>query len=223
MCDWSSLRKHILEKRCPVLFNKAHSQHQTTLDDVGAAQAAPSTLTEVEVVPYAERPATVAALRRYGDNAAFHLPDRQVLARYCALCNQWTTSSSKMKQHFRLSHAEVYQEFMHDACNLCSKFNSPDSPCPHCGSRSKVPRQHPSQCTVLWQLGVLHLRGLRYGLGNELLQAHGETMSRELEAGNQGAREAKSQRTENGKGRGHLLAEEDVRNDRDRIWTSTKP
>ena len=143
MCDWPSLRKHILDKRCPVLFNKAHSQHQTTLDDVGAAQAAPSTLTEVEVVPYAERPATVAALRRYGDNAAFHLPDRQVLAQYCALCNQWITSASKMKQHFRLSHAEVFQEFVRDACNLYSKFNSPGSPCPHCGSRSKVPRQHP--------------------------------------------------------------------------------
>ena len=118
MCDWSSLRKHILEKRCPVLFNKAHSQHQTAPDDVGAAQPAPSTLTEAEVVPYAERPATVAALRRYGDNAAFHLPDRQVLAQHCALCIQWITNASKMKQHFRLSHAEVFQECMRDACNL---------------------------------------------------------------------------------------------------------
>ena len=61
-----------------------------------------------------------------------------------------------------------------------------------------------------------------------LLQAHGETMSRELEAGNQGAWQAKSQRTENGNGgispcATHLLPDEDVRSDRDRIWTSTKP
>ena len=96
-----------------------------------AALVAPPPQKEVAVIPYAERPATVEALRRYGDNAAFHLPGRQVLAQHCALCNQWITSSSKMKQQFRLSHADIYQEFMRDACNLCSKFNSPSSPCPH--------------------------------------------------------------------------------------------
>ena len=108
----------------------------------------------------------IEALRRCGDNAAFHLPDQQVLAKHCALCNQWITCTSKMKQHFRLSHAHAFREFMRDAGNPCSKFNSPGSPCPHCGSKSKVPRQHPSQCTVLWQICLLRLRGLRYGLGN---------------------------------------------------------
>ena len=163
MCDWSSLRKHILEKRCSVLFSKAQSQSSTTVEDLGAAPSAPTSQAQLEEAPYAERPTTTEALRRYGDNAAFHLPDCKVLAQHCALCNQRITDSRKMKQHFRLLHAEVY----HDACNLCSKFNSPGPPCPHCGSRSKAPRQHPSKCTVLWQLCMLHLRRLRHGYGDE--------------------------------------------------------
>ena len=65
MCDWSSLRKHILEKRCPVLFNKAHSQHSATQEDLGATLLAPPSQREVTVIPYAERPATIEALRRY--------------------------------------------------------------------------------------------------------------------------------------------------------------
>ena len=36
-----------------------------------------------------------------------------------------------------------------------------------------------------------------------LLQAHAETMTKEADVSGQGLREAKSQRTENGKGRGH--------------------
>ena len=56
--------------------------------------------------------------------------------------------------------------FMNDATKLCSKFNSLGSPCLHCGSKSKASWQHPSKCTVLWQLCVLHLCNLRYGFGN---------------------------------------------------------
>ena len=168
MCDWSSLRKHIIEKRCPVLFGNASITERKVAELVGAAPAAPTSPRLNLQEPYASRPSTITAICRCGDNVAFHLPDRKVLAQHCALCHQWITDPSKMKQHYRLSHAEVYQVFMNDAAKLCSKFNSLGSPCLHCGSKSKESRQHPSKCTVLWQLCVLHLYNLRYGggLGN---------------------------------------------------------
>ena len=32
MCDWSSLRKHILERRCPVLFGKAQTTESKEME-----------------------------------------------------------------------------------------------------------------------------------------------------------------------------------------------
>ena len=42
-------------------------------------------------------------------------------------------------------------------------MKQPGSPCVHCGTTIKAPRQHPSKCTLLWQLCVLHLEYLRHG------------------------------------------------------------
>ena len=66
-------------------------------------------------VPYAQRPHVVSAVRRHGDNAAFHLPDRHVLTHHCALCNQWSTVPGKMKQQYRLSHSATHETFAHPA------------------------------------------------------------------------------------------------------------
>ena len=72
-------------------------------------------------VPYAQKPHVIRAVRRHGDNAAFHLPDRSVLTHHCALCNQWITVPGKMKQHYRLSHAATHEEFANPAAKLCSR------------------------------------------------------------------------------------------------------
>ena len=39
LCDWFSLRKHIQEKRCPVLFGNHEKQHTGTT--MGAKEPAP--------------------------------------------------------------------------------------------------------------------------------------------------------------------------------------
>ena len=109
-----------------------------------AAHAEPETL---QIVPYAQAPHVVRAVRRHGDNAAFHLPNRHVLTHHCALCNQWMTVPGKMKQHYTLSHAATHGEFATPAAKLCSRFNTSGSPCEHCGAVTKAPRQHPSKCT----------------------------------------------------------------------------
>ena len=118
----------------------------------------------LQIAPYAQRPHVPSAVRRHGDNAAFHLPDRQVLTHHCALRNQWITVPGKMKQRYRLSHSATYEEFAHPAAKLWSRFNTSGSPCEHFGAVTKAPRQHPSKCTVLWQLCVLRLRN--HGCGH---------------------------------------------------------
>ena len=81
-----------------------------------------------------------------------------------ALCHQWITVPGKMKQHYRQSHAATHAEHAIPAAKLCSRFTTSGSPCEHCGAVTKAPRQHPSKCTVLWQLCVLHLRN--HGCGH---------------------------------------------------------
>ena len=117
MWDWSSLRKHIQEKRCSKLFGHAGNDVPANASDVDAdlvlGQAArPSSVN----LPSAQRPYVL----RYGDNAAFHLPDRHVLTHHCALCHQWITEPGKMKQHYCLSHTRTYEQYLHPAANLCS-------------------------------------------------------------------------------------------------------
>ena len=144
---WSSLRKHIQEKRCPVLFAIPVREASDALPSLGASVAPSEAQVESDTlqdVPYAQRPHVVSAVRRHGDNAAFHLPDRHVLTHHCALCNQWITVPGKMKQHYRLSHSATHEAFAHPAAKLCSRFNTSGSPCEHCGAVTKTPRQHPS-------------------------------------------------------------------------------
>ena len=156
LCDWSSPCKHIQEKRRPVLLALPPGPRDTHA--MGAGDTAPQQLspTEEPLVPYSQRGYVQAALDRYGDNAAFHLPDRQALPSHCAICHQWVTDRSKMKQHHRLLHQHIRNT---------SRFNSPGSPCPHCQAITKAPRQHLSKCTVLSQLCMLHLSRLRNGHG----------------------------------------------------------
>ena len=115
--------------------------------------------------PYFNRPGVRELLHRYSENAAFHLQNRSWLRQYCALCSQWIASADKMKQHYRLSHASDHETYLIPASRLCSKFNTPGSPCEHCGACVKAPRQHPAKCTVLWQICLMHLKlaSDRYG------------------------------------------------------------
>ena len=77
---------------------------------------------------------------------------------YCALCSQWIACASKVKQHYRLSHQQDHERYMLPASRLCSKFNTPGSPCEHCGATIQASRQHPAKCTVLWQISLMHLK-----------------------------------------------------------------
>ena len=181
LCDFSSLGKHINERRCRVLFPVAHhNPSPSTSAGLHAEQPPPEanptkgvlsarasaplhfsgplmTEPDADPMPYFARPAVRAVLARYAESAAFHLQDRRWLRHHCALCSQWVSDPGKMKQHYRLSHAPDHQRFLQPASRLCSKFNTPGSPCDHCGATTKAPRQHPAKCTVLWHVMSLKL------------------------------------------------------------------
>ena len=209
--DFSSLRKHINDKRCKVLFpihpHQPPPPHYTTVsvdndkppntptnpvdypshrsrpycsnhpdapthwsppnpqlarsllssqttDDPGlaAVSAQPALslgqqqLPDEEQLPYFQRPRAQQLLVQYSSNAAFHLKDRQWLRQHCALCSQWIACHTKVKQHYRLSHPTDFDMFAEDAQRACCQFNTPASPCEHCGSTVKAYRQHPSKC-----------------------------------------------------------------------------
>ena len=119
----------------------------------------PTTLTTQEDgLPYFRRPYVQALLLKYSENAAFHLKDRRWLRHYCALCSQWIACASKVKQHYRLSHQQDHERYMLPASRLCSQFNTPGSPCEHCGATIQASRQHPAKCTVLWQISLMYLK-----------------------------------------------------------------
>ena len=223
LCDFSSLRKHINEKRCKVLYpvhpHQPPPTHYTKVsvdndkppstfpkpidspphrsspncrnhpvspthwspsnpqlardllsspdaDDPGPAEvSAQSTLSlgqqqlsDAEQLPFFQRPRVQQLLVQYSSNAAFHLQDRQWLRQHCALCSQWIACHTKVKQHYRLSHPTDFDMFAEDAKRACCQFNTPASPCEHCGTTVKAYRQHPSKCPSLWQVCLMSLK-----------------------------------------------------------------
>ena len=86
------------------------------------------------------------------------------LTHHCALCNQWITVPGKMKQRYRLSHSATHEAFPRPSAELCSRFKTSKLLGNTVALSPKAPRQHPSKCTALWQLCVLHLRNHGYGL-----------------------------------------------------------
>ena len=152
-------------------------------------------------------------LLKYSENAAFHLKDRRWLRRYCALCSQWIACASKVKQHYRLSHQQDHERYMLPASRLCSKFNTPGSPCEHCGATIQASRQHPAKCTVLWQISLMYLKRLTGMALEQLQEVFGPLVTeqlnsmewaptkREAEPSSAPSDRSKASRTEQGKGR----------------------
>ena len=225
LCDFSSLRKHINERRCKVLFpihpaqhtqtqalfnatNSMHNDHmhnpsqtnETNItkdpeephpqpeppgfnrpgtstptpmvpipaqtyssDSANAHQPMPpdsgrEQMPAEEYQPYFCRTHVRDLLEKHSENAAFHLQDRKWLRQHCALCSQWIACHTKVKQHYRLSHPTEFELFAEDARHSCTKFNTPASPCDHCGAAVKAYRQHPSKCPTLWQICLMSLK-----------------------------------------------------------------
>ena len=135
-------------------------------------------------LPYAQRQHVRDLLLQHRENAAFHLQDRHVLKHHCAFCKQWIADASKMKNHYRQSHASLYTAFLAEAAKLCSRFNTPGAPCEHCGTHVKATRQHPAKCTVLWQICVLHLSKCSEppGMEQQLAECFGPVLKEQLAA-----------------------------------------
>ena len=209
LCDFSSLRKHINERRCKVLF-PVHStpiaqppppRTATINADQGRSQSARKSLvTHFSHDPHSScgaRPSTRNLSDPENTQTATNAPIPNHQSRSSPtvvnqLCSQWIACHTKVKQHYRLSHPTEFDLFAEDARRACCKFNTPASPCEHCGVTVKAYRQHPSKCPALWQVCLMSLK----------LEAdrssHGSTAG-DVRAAGRGA--VGSKRTELGKGR----------------------
>ncbi|CAE7250598.1 unnamed protein product [Symbiodinium natans] len=222
LCDFSSLRKHINEQRCKVLYPTRrppcsdtpevtpevippHTIDASAVKVIGPKLSPTPEATHVEPdpshpascsgagptddsetqLPYFQRTSVRAMLTKYSENAAFHLQDRQWLRHYCALCSQWIVCTSKVKQHYRLSHPTDHAQYLQSASCLCSKFNTPGSPCEHCSAVTKELQQ---------VFGPLMKDQLD-------LMEWAPTMKREAEPESAPAERGKVPKTEQGKGR----------------------
>ena len=113
-----------------------------------------------------------------------HIADRIDLKHHCGICGQLVVEAGNMKQHFRLSHMELFQAHAAQATKLCLRYGKPLSPCKHRPSNLKVPGQHLRKCTVLWHMCLLSLeRSIQLRQPKGLDQSH-------LTTGKEGSRNA---------------------------------
>ena len=127
-------------------MDMAGQQKEAQRDTSHSGQEPP---TSEERLPYFRRTRVQNLLAMRSENAAFQ--DHQWLRQHCALCSQWIACRSKVKQHDRLSRQAQFGMCAEaeEAGRLSSRFNTPASPCEHCGPSVKAYRQRPSKCSVL--------------------------------------------------------------------------
>ena len=111
-------------------------------------------------------------------------------------CSQWIACHTKVKQHYRLSRPTDFDLFAEDARRACCKFNTPASPCEHCGVTVKAYRQHPRQVSSHGSTEGDVRAARRGAVGSNGLGASQEGSRR----GDGPCQQKQSPRTEQGKG-----------------------
>ena len=142
---WSGLCKHITKGYCPAMFSLKSGQAITPAPDF---------------LPMVRRPDVIAVVLSRGLSGLNHLPALlEEMKQRCVLCHQWVASSWMMKNHFRNTHADFWQE-NHALCDKCCKDQGVCSlHCNYCGKYTRERGNalaHMKRCTVLWQAAVLH-------------------------------------------------------------------
>ncbi|CAE7262730.1 unnamed protein product [Symbiodinium sp. CCMP2592] len=82
-------------------------------------------------------------------------PEALELKHRCILCGFWTPDHTKMKNHQRQAHAQVWQRDGPAALKLCQAYTVQmikGHPCPFCKLQVYDKRKHPEQCIVLFQV-----------------------------------------------------------------------
>ena len=142
---WSGLCKHLTKGYCPAMFSLKSGQAITPAPDF---------------LPVVRRPDVIAVVLSRGLSGLNHLPALlEEMKQRCVLCHQWVASSWMMKNHFRNTHADFWQE-NHALCDkYCKDQGVCSLRCNYCGKYTRERGNalaHMKRCTVLWQAAVLH-------------------------------------------------------------------
>ena len=143
---WQLLERHITGGHCSVKLPVTPEQAASSSLDQGPCVVAETKL--------AHHPDILQALKQHQANIVLHLPDRHKYLQRCLICGQWLASSAVIKTHYKGSHPQIFAHTA-QATRLCSTFSSAGSPCLYCGVKTKQPRHHKLQCSVLWQFSLL--------------------------------------------------------------------
>ena len=139
---WQLLERHIAGGHC----------HARPVPDLPAK---PSSMLEsgpnvVADIKLAHHPDMLQLITTYGPNFILHVAERYKYLQKCLICGQWLATSKVVKLHYKGSHPEVYQHTARASLE-CGKFPGSGCPCAYCGCKTKQPRHHKLQCSVLWQ------------------------------------------------------------------------
>ena len=155
---WSGLRKHITKGYCPAMFSLKPGQTVVSAPDF---------------IPIVRRPEVVKLILARGLSGLGHLPAiLEEMKQRCVLCHQWVASSWMMKNHFRNTHADFWQENHVSCAKYCKDQGVCSLRCQYCGKYTRERGNalaHMKRCTVLWQAAALHFSlqdGGRSGSGS---------------------------------------------------------
>ena len=143
---WQLLERHITGGHCSAKPSEEQEQTAFSPPDQGPCVVADTKL--------AHHPDILCALRQHRVNIVLRLTDRHKYLQRCLICGQWLASPAVVKTHYKGSHPHIFAHTA-KATKLCSTFSSAGSPCLYCGVKTKQPRHHKLQCSVLWQFSLL--------------------------------------------------------------------
>ena len=221
---WAALRKHITKGYCKVFAPVSVPVRSTGQQN--------SELGHRETDPVANRPQIQDLVRNRGFLGIINCRGvLQELKQRCALRHSWIAHTYMMKNHYRNTHPEVFEEHSKNCEKMCHTMGTAQvgDPCVYCDSRVGD-RKHLRRCTPLWQRAILCVRHVIGGSvatgGSGILRGRGNAIQsgsqRALETNARPVAQPRLDAGKGGRGKGSKarLRGGTYNNDEDpRIWT----
>ena len=180
---WKSLKRHVELRRCGELAHPDPDSLEATADGLVSGKNPPQTSATTSQTGGQKLDPGAASDTQAGDsdahciapndivrivrdalvaksspNGVYELAPhiRQRMRQECCQCGQWVASTFMMKNHYRNSHPQLWQQHSAQVGKQCSGYVSVGSPCILCGSSSSG-KKHMPRCTVLFQFCMTRL------------------------------------------------------------------
>ena len=147
--QWKGLRDHLLSGACP------NPDRLKQPSDEDACSSAP------ETIQLAGPRTEVLGLPQHQLGSQACKPAAALLNHRCLVCNFCTPDRTKVKSHFRQAHPGDWARLHPATAKLCQTYSihtMKGQMCPFCQFKVHDRRQHPEQCSVLYQVVSYWLR-----------------------------------------------------------------